>query len=315
MLDLMGFKKEFISQCRSALCECGSGNMTIEETKVSKPRRGALNGMVFVAENLDCAPTLYVEDFFNAYKAGSNIKELSRKAVETVVSSLGMASLLAGKTEALIKDTRNLGVRMLSRSCDKEYLEGLATMDIGCGFAYIADIEFGEYRLVIREEMLEPMAMDKKTLFDTALRNTVEKNPAVFFDLKESAMCSHQGECVNLLESGERLAPAGAGPGFVLTNSRLYWGAGALFYPGVIERIHELLDGDFYVLPSSVHELIIVPVEDQDPEMLVEMIRSANRSVVEPGEVLADDLYVCESGELRRVSYGGEIPDDPDCVC
>ena len=156
--------------------------------------------------------------------------------------------------------------------------------------------------------------MDRETLFYTALQNTMKKFPAVFYDLKDSVLISHK-DCLNLLKSKSKRAPAGAGPGFVLTNSKLYWGAGALFYPGVIERIHELLDGDFYVLPSSVHELIIMPVEDQDPEMLAGMIRSANRSVVEPGEILADDLYICESGRLRRVSYGGEIPDDPDCVC
>lgn len=314
MLDLMGFKKEFISQCRSALGEYGPENMTIEETKVSKPRRGSLTGMVFVAQELPCAPTLYVEDFYNEYRSGGDIKDLSRAAVETVVNSLGMANLLAGKTEELLKDPKSLGVRLLNKSCDKEYMEGLATMDTDCGFAYIADIEFGEYRLVIRKEMLESMGMDNETLFHTALQNTMKKFPAVLYDLKDSVLLPHK-DCVNLLKSRSKRAPAGAGPGFVLTNSRLYWGAGALFYPGVIERIHELLDNDFYVLPSSVHELIITPVEYQDPEMLAEMIRSANRSVVEPGEILADDLFICESGVLRRLTYGGELPYDPDSVC
>ena len=122
-------------------------------------------------------------------------------------------------------------------------------------------------------------------------------------------------DCVNLLEQPSGRAPAGSGPGFVLTNSRFFWGAGALFYPGMIDRIHELLGGDFYVLPSSVHEFILIAVDDQDPQQLADLVRSANRTVVKETEVLANDLYICESGKLCRVSFGGVIPACGDYVC
>ena len=83
----------------------------------------------------------------------------------------------------------------------------------------------------------------------------------------------------------------------------------------MISRIHELLGGDFYVLPSSVHELILIAVDDQDPQQLADLVRSANRSVVRDNEILANDLYICESGELHRVSFGGVIPQCGDYVC
>jgi hypothetical protein len=61
--------------------------------------------------------------------------------------------------------------------------------------------------------------------------------------------------------------------------------------------------------------MIIMKVEDQDPQQLADLIRSANRSVVEDDDILADDLYVCESGTLHRVSYGGMIPVCGDMMC
>ena len=73
--------------------------------------------------------------------------------------------------------------------------------------------------------------------------------------------------------------------------------------------------GDFYVLPSSVHEFILIAVEDQDPQQLADLVRSANRSVVKDSEVLSDDLYICESGILNRVSFGGLIPECSAHVC
>ena len=156
--------------------------------------------------------------------------------------------------------------------------------------------------------------MTADEVFEKAIKNTMVNYPAVLHDLGESVIQGTE-DCENLLELPSGRAPAGAGPGFVLTNSRFFWGAGALFYPGIMDRIREVLGGDFYVLPSSVHELILIKVEDQDPQELADLVRSANRSVVKDSEILADDLYICESGRLCRVSYGGTIPACGDNIC
>ena len=362
MLDLIGFKAEFVSQCRSTLRESGPVDMEIEERMVNKAQRGELNGLLFRKEGLDCAPTFYVEDFYKSYKSGSSIEELSHTAVDCVVESLGMAEMFAAKANALfgghLFETQNpdgtgvcdpdgagvcdpdgaevagpggsegpgkdagealadpglFTVRVLNKSMNRDYLNDVAFREAGCGFVFIAEIEDDEYRLVITNGLLKETGMTADELFDRALNNTAEKYPALLHDLAESAMAGTE-DCRNLLEGPAGRAPAGAGPGFVLTNSRFFWGAGALFYPGMMERIRQLLGSDFYVLPSSVHELILVRVEDQDPQQLADLVRSANRAVVREDEVLADDLYVCEDGELHRVSYGGEIPACKDLMC
>ena len=48
---------------------------------------------------------------------------------------------------------------------------------------------------------------------------------------------------------------------------------------------------------------------------MVDMIREANRTVVDEKDVLADDLYICEAGQLKRVSYGGVIPARSKMLC
>ncbi len=314
MLDMMGFKKEFVSLCRSTLCESGPAEMKIEEHKVNKAQRGMLNGLLFRKEGLDCAPTFYIEDLYNEYKAGTPIADLSHTIIETAVRSMDFAGLIAQESYNILGDPEKLRVRLLNKSRNKGYLKGIPFRELGCGFVYIAEIGSGEYGAVITKELMDEYKLTEDEFFDTAIENTVERFPAVLHDLYESAM-GWQDECENLLEYHNGEAPAGTGPGFVLTNSGFFWGAGALFYPGVIDRIHELLGGDFYVLPSSVHELIIIKAGDQDPGQLAELVRSANRSVVKENEILADDLYICESGKLSRVSYGGVIPPCRDNVC
>lgn len=314
MLDLMSFKDEFVSQCRSALCESGPFDMEIEEQKVNKAQRGVLNGVLFTKEGLECAPTFYIEDFYKAYKEGTSIKDLSHNAIEAAVQCMDMAGVLAKDTFDMLGDTDYLRVRLLNKGRNKEYLKGIPCHELNCGFVYIAEIGRGEYGAVITDALLKEYDLTQDELFDIAIKNTMEKFPAVLHDLAES-ITGEPEECENLLERSSVRAPAGAGPGFVLTNSRFFWGAGALFYPGMINRIHEILGGDFYVLPSSIHELILIAVDDQDPQQLVELVRSANRTVVQDNEILADDLYICESGKLCRVSFGGVIPACGDYVC
>lgn len=314
MLDLMSFKEEFVSQCRNMLCEAGPVDMAIEERKVSKAQRGELNGVLFIKKGLLCAPTFYIEDFYMAYKDGASIADLSHNAIESAVRSMDMANTLAGNSVDLLGDTDKLRVRMLNKSRNRNYLKGLAYRELSGGFVYIAEVAQGDYGVVITKDLLKEYKMSRKKLFDIALQNTVEQFPPVLHDLGESII-GEPGDCVNLLEQKSGRAPAGAGPAFVLSNSMLYWGAGVLFYPGIIARIHELLGGDFYVLPSSVHELILIAAEDQDPQQLADLVRSANSTVVKDNEVLANDLYICEAGELCRVSYGGVIPACGENVC
>ena len=314
MLDLVSFKDEFISQCRNTLGEYGPEDMRIEERMVNKAQRGTLNGLLFIKEGTNCAPTLYVEDYYKEYMRGAGIKALSHFAVTTVAESMNMADSLAEKASDLAGNSSDLVVHLLNKSRNKDYLKGVPAKDAGCDFKLIVYLECGEFGAVVTEELLKSMDVDKEELFCKAIENTQKKYPAMLCDLAESAIIL-QKECDNLLESMSKLAPADSGPGYVLSNTSFYWGAGALFYPGVIERVHERLDGEFYVIPSSVHELILVAAEDQDPQQMVEMIREANRTVVDEMDILANDLYICESGKLRRVSYGGIIPECGEIPC
>ena len=288
MLDLMGFKQEFISDCRNTLCESGPFDMMIEERKVNKAQRGVLNGLLFRKEGSLCAPTFYVEDFYKAYKEGTPISDLSHEVVEAAVRSMGMADEMAKGSLDIIYDTANLRVRLLNKGRNREYLKGIPHRELGCGFVFIAEAGHGEYGAVITNALLKDFKVTADELFDMAIKNTAEQFPAVLQDLAESATRYPTG-CVNLLDSKCGRAPADTG------------------------RLRELLDGDFYVLPSSVHELILIAADDQDPKQLADLVRSANRSVVEERDILADDLYICEAGIMKRVSYGGMVPGGMPC--
>ena len=79
---------------------------------------------------------------------------------------------------------------------------------------------------------------------------------------------------------------------YVLTNSTGSLGAAALFYPDVKEKAAELMGSDYYILPSSVHEVILVPDNPSiDAKDLCKMVKEANRTVVEEKDILSDNVY------------------------
>ena len=79
---------------------------------------------------------------------------------------------------------------------------------------------------------------------------------------------------------------------YVLTNVAGINGASAILYNGILERFANRLNKDLYVIPSSIHETIIIPKEpDISVESLRELVCDVNNSEVQEDEVLADCVY------------------------
>lgn len=92
----------------------------------------------------------------------------------------------------------------------------------------------------------------------------------------------------------EPAAPPEFPPMYIATNRQLLYGAVCILYPDVQEDIAQRLGSDFYILPSSVHEIIAVPAESLDishAESLKAIVGGINRSELAYEEVLSDNVY------------------------
>ena len=134
--------------------------------------------------------------------------------------------------------------------------------------------------------------MKVEKLYKKALSNELEN--VVFVSLDPFGL-SISNEESNYFRNGEE--PEGFV--FVLTNKQARFGANAMFYPGILERIRILLDEDFYILPSSVHEVLVVRKSFiDDPSALKRMLEDGNRDMCTPEEVLSNKplFYCSETG-------------------
>ena len=90
---------------------------------------------------------------------------------------------------------------------------------------------------------------------------------------------------------------------YVLTNYLRQYGAACMFYQGVLSKFAMTVGTDFYILPSSVHEVILLPVrKDYTKEKLQEMVRQVNRTQVAEEDVLSDNIYLY-SKKMRKILF------------
>ena len=78
------------------------------------------------------------------------------------------------------------------------------------------------------------------------------------------------------------------------------YGAGVLGNTKIMDSIREQM-GDFYIIPSSIHEIIAVPMSlGTTPDDLVEMVHQVNASEVAPSDQLSDEVYIYDAEGLHQ---------------
>lgn len=94
-------------------------------------------------------------------------------------------------------------------------------------------------------------------------------------------------------------------PVSVLTTQDGQNGASLIANKGILDKIHDT-KGDYYIIPSSIHEVIIVPCSFASADMLRPLIAEVNESVVSPEEVLSNELFKYD-GKAVIVAYTGNM--------
>lgn len=137
--------------------------------------------------------------------------------------------------------------------------------------------------------MMETYGVSFSQLHKDAMENSVKIFPPVVRPLSSMIESLSQGFLNEERKdyNGEIL---------VITNEANVNGAAALFYPGIMNHISELIGGDYYILPSSIHECILLPMTIQPNYLELEnMVKEVNMMMVPEEEQLGNRVYYYDS--------------------
>ena len=113
---------------------------------------------------------------------------------------------------------------------------------------------------------------------------------------EEIEQCLYQAEYpYELMKLSDALGVPDVVNLYVITNTMKNLGAGALVNHSVQKALYEYFNGkNLYILPSSIHELLILPEDDSFPrsvEELLSMVKAVNSTEVTEDDFLADHVY------------------------
>ena len=164
-----------------------------------------------------------------------------------------------------------------------QYMPHIKYLDLAVVFYY--RLEGGKLNgasIIIHDCNLHAWGIEKEQLVKDALLNTSRKLPYTIQGM-EALIAELSGSQPRI--TGEELM-------YILTNEEKYYGAAVILYPHVLNHIAKVLKKNFYILPSSVHECILVPDQGQYSRIeLKRMVKEVNDSQVEDEEILSYEIY------------------------
>ena len=159
-------------------------------------------------------------------------------------------------------------------------------------YSLLTDTPVGHATVLIRNSHLELWGKNTSWLYEAAKENTEKLLPKRLVSMEDM---------IYELSEGKQEAEYAGVPMYVLTNSRKSFGAACLLYDGVLGECFRRLEESYYLIPSSVHEVILIPASAVgDSRELCALVQEMNRTQVRSTEVLSDTVYLY-SEETRRL--------------
>lgn len=293
--------REFVCAVEKKINEEENGGIRACIYTAKKNNGVEKTGVVIMIPDVNISPTIYLEEFYERFIRGESLECIVAgilRFYESVkfdrswdVSGLTDYNTLKSKVVFKIVNTEK-NKELLKRVPHKKMLD--------LSIVYYLLLEAGPTgtaTMLIYEEHIRKWNITKEELNEAAFENVKKLLPVQFFPVSlaiEELIHPAMRRKVNLLEEDD-IKNKAREPMYVLTNVLRSFGAACVVYPEILHKIGEFIGGDYYILPSSVHEVIVVPLTiGMGLSEMSEMVNEINFTQVEEEEILSDHAYIYE---------------------
>lgn len=254
-------------------------------------------GLTISDKHINLSPTIYLEEYFKHYQNGEPIECI----VESILDVYHEIKFEHSWEVHTISDFNFIKEKIVYKIIHAPQNETLLKMlphvsflDFAIVFYILFDVdENGTATIPVTDDLIQLWNTNLKEIHQLAKRNTPRLLPAVFKPMRVVVEELLGNPCDNEVQADDIM--------FVLTNSLRSLGAACVLYDGILTQIGNFLKENYYILPSSIHEVIIIP-ESQAPDVdtLNEMVLEVNETQVELEDILSNHVYFydCESEAL-----------------
>ena len=258
-------------------------------------------GMTIRKDSQTVAATVYLERYYAEFPEWVSEQTIFKTLADEYLEAQAELSQIEAMADA-VKDydsvRSNIRIQVVNREtnqeslrhCPKKEIEGTDLLAVFRVMFYNQGKECAS--ALITDAVMEKWDTDLDSLYETALKNTVDQAPAQI-----NSMMSVLFEGEEPLEPGEVFREEGL---YILSNPQKSNGAAVILYPGLLQSIAEATQSSFYILPSSIHEVLLMKEGNgMDAKELQSMVMEINQNEVAPQEILSNQVYFYDGKEQK----------------
>lgn len=269
------------------------------DISIRKNRRNngvCITGISIRYKDKNLAPTIYMEEFYRAYQEGFCLKEIVKKVIFDYEQRRHTQDFDIDAYTDFNNIKDRIFMKLVNYEKNKEMLEHMPYVvfhDLAIIF-YVSLTEIAENAVaLVNNNQMNTWQQNPDSLYQISLTNTCRKYPLQILSMQdllkeglEKLPEEERDEFEKMLYVTEDTRM------YVATNRERINGAAVLLYPAMLKQFAQRIQTDFYILPSSVHELILVPdYGDTTAESLGIMVQDVNEEQVAEEEVLSNSVY------------------------
>ena len=272
--------------------------------KVTKNNDLVLTGISIRSREVNIAPTIYMDDYYNDYKNGRPVMEIIAE-IENIYDTYKLEHNFNVNSITDFNHVQGkICYKLVNKDKNKEllsYVSYIQFHDLAIVFYVVVSEDSDRTSTItVRNNLMEMWGNpDINDLYRIAKNNTQKRYKGSVFNMIEimGDIISHNVDNIepNIVDGFFEMNftyEDNMIPMFVATNNKKVNGAGVILYEGLLKTFAEKIGSDFYILPSSIHEVIFVPANgDMDVRYLIQMVKEVNATEVSPSEVLSDNVY------------------------
>lgn len=261
-------------------------------------------GMTVLKENQVIAPTFNLNQLYEMFQSDpqNSMENILRNITELVLDAPEQFDPKSITEYETAKD--KLFIRISSAEKNEEMLQNVPHQmreDLAITYHLAISIDdIGVGSTTITNDILKRYGISEEQLHADAMENSPNVRPVQVMIMgsmieqlmgmgPETIMRDEPVQNIaEIISKGmERETPM-----FIITNPQTVDGAGVIFYPEVMDQIGEGFQGNFFILPSSTHETLVIPDNGAfDYRVLEDMVQTINENEVAPEERLSDHVY------------------------
>jgi|GEM_PF-464956 len=284
---------------------------TVEFVTVHKNNNVALDAFRIMFKNSNVAPQVYLNNSYEQYIQGRDLHDIATNLLRTIKESPLNIDISDFTIFENVKE--NIVFKVVDTERNRELLKECPHVDMNeLSLLFIVnceDFHGGSGTITVNNGLLKQWEITADELKTVALSNM--DNMGVRFRSLTSVLNDMMGfddPEISLIDDGAYF------PMYVLTNTSGVNGAAVLFAThngkSVAEEIAERVGSNYRILPSSIHEVLIVPnTGELEDSYLGNMVKEVNANEVSPEEILSDSPFEfdAETGVLINLETKSEF--------